>query len=344
MARNHVPSQPAHRIRIFVVDSSVLGTQLLVEALARDRQFTVLESASDPLDPTVLAETDVAILSANLRGNPTGGCELAKQMHGRRPQVRTLILIDDLSRDVIIEAFRAHARGVLQRDEPLRVLRKCIHSINKGQIWANHAQLGYVLQALNEPIPVRLVDAKGVTLLSAREQDVVRWVAEGFTNREIADRLGLSEHTVKNYLFRIFDKLGVSNRIELILYAMTQLSPAAGLPSSTPPASVPEEEAKLTLCRAANECCSMPPYDLAERYREGRGVPGDPATALMWYIVAEAVSAFVRERSRSAQQQMSARLNAEDIAKAEKRAAEWLKSRVGPTREPSAEPVQPRAA
>jgi len=72
---------------------------------------------------------------------------------------------------------------------------------------------------LGEALPMRMIDAKGAVLLSRREQEVVRCVAEGLSNREIAQRLGLTEHTVKNYLFRIFDKLGVSKRVEVVLYA-----------------------------------------------------------------------------------------------------------------------------
>ena len=64
-----------------------------------------------------------------------------------------------------------------------------------------------------------MIDSRGAVLLSRREQEVVRCVAEGLSNREIAQRLGLTEHTVKNYLFRIFDKLGVSKRVEVVLYA-----------------------------------------------------------------------------------------------------------------------------
>ena len=68
---------------------------------------------------------------------------------------------------------------------------------------------------------MRVVDANGVNLLTNREEDVVRLVAEGLTNREIAERLKLSEHTIKNYVFRIFDKLGINTRVELVLYATT---------------------------------------------------------------------------------------------------------------------------
>jgi DNA-binding CsgD family transcriptional regulator len=75
-----------------------------------------------------------------------------------------------------------------------------------------------VIGALKDSEPMRLVEAGGGAILSKREQDVVRCVAEGLSNREIATRLKLTEHTVKNYLFRIFDKLGVSSRVEVVLY------------------------------------------------------------------------------------------------------------------------------
>src|SRR5262249_51231866 len=92
----------------------------------------------------------------------------------------------------------------------------CVH---QGQIWANSRELRFVLEALGEALPLRVVDARGTVLLSHREQEVVRCVAEGLSNRDIARRLGLTEHTVKNYLFRIFDKLGVSRRGEVVLCA-----------------------------------------------------------------------------------------------------------------------------
>jgi DNA-binding CsgD family transcriptional regulator len=78
--------------------------------------------------------------------------------------------------------------------------------------------LCYLIEAFRESAPVRLMDARLEAILSKREQDVVRCVAEGWSNREIAKRLKLTEHTVKNYLFRIFDKLGVSSRVGVVLY------------------------------------------------------------------------------------------------------------------------------
>ena len=78
------------------------------------------------------------------------------------------------------------------------------------------------MEALATSPVVRAVDANGLSLLSKREMDVVRSLAEGLTNREIAERLGLSQHTIKNYLFRVYDKLGVSSRLELLFMTLTQ--------------------------------------------------------------------------------------------------------------------------
>jgi len=79
-----------------------------------------------------------------------------------------------------------------------------------------------VLDALTLARPLRVVNPEGLNLLSRREEDVMRLVAEGLGNRDVAEQLNLSEHTVKNYLFRIFDKLGISNRVELVLYAVSK--------------------------------------------------------------------------------------------------------------------------
>jgi DNA-binding NarL/FixJ family response regulator len=86
------------------------------------------------------------------------------------------------------------------------------------------AQLSYVLEALSSEGATVAAVTTSDSLLTAREKDVGRLVAEGMGNREIARQLKLSEHTVKNYLFRIFEKLGFNNRVELVLYAITNLN------------------------------------------------------------------------------------------------------------------------
>jgi DNA-binding NarL/FixJ family response regulator len=95
-----------------------------------------------------------------------------------------------------------------------------VQRVHAGQVWANSAQLTQVLDNFASQPVMRLVDPDGLRLLTKREEDVVQLIQQGLTNREIARELRLSEHTVRNNLFRIFDKLGVSTRVELALYAI----------------------------------------------------------------------------------------------------------------------------
>jgi DNA-binding NarL/FixJ family response regulator len=133
-----------------------------------------------------------------------------------------ILLLDSPDREQIVEAFRNGASGVFFRSDSLERLWKSIRSVHLGQVWASSRELQYLLEELVQTMPFHVVDVQGGVLLTEREDQVVRLVAEGYTNREISKELGLSEHTVKNYIFRVFDKLGVSTRVELALYAMNQ--------------------------------------------------------------------------------------------------------------------------
>jgi DNA-binding NarL/FixJ family response regulator len=93
--------------------------------------------------------------------------------------------------------------------------------VHGGQIWANTEQIKYLLDALATAPSMHVVNAKGEGVLTSREDQVVSLVADGISNREIAGQLSIKENTVKKSLLRIYDKLGVSNRVELVLYALT---------------------------------------------------------------------------------------------------------------------------
>jgi DNA-binding NarL/FixJ family response regulator len=212
-------------IRVLAADNTRMASQLLASALERDERFHVLEPVSDAASivATVLEEKPAVILvSAEMDGDPRRGFHLVREIIAVQPGTRVVVLLDSSERSLVVEAFRAGARGVFCRSESLKSLAKCIHCVSQGQIWANSSQLRYLLEALGEALPLRAMDSRGAALLSRREQEVVRCVAEGLSNREIAQRLSLTEHTVKNYLFRIFDKLGVSKRVEVVLFAYSR--------------------------------------------------------------------------------------------------------------------------
>src|SRR6204780_1073212 len=211
------------RIRVLAADSTSMNTQLLVETLGRDSQFNVASPASK--EGEILAvlkreRSDVALISARQGTDSRGGFGLSREICSASPATRVIMLLDSSERTPVVEAFRAGARGVFCRTESLKSLAKSIRCVHEGQIWANSAELQFLLESMAEPFPMKFLSASGESLLSARETDVVRCVAEGLSNREIAQRLSLREHTVKNYLFRIFDKLGVSSRVEVVLYAL----------------------------------------------------------------------------------------------------------------------------
>jgi DNA-binding NarL/FixJ family response regulator len=208
-------------IRVAVHDITRMATQLLCKALSQQPTLEVIDIDGKSVAETAETNPHVAVVGTKGLGDPV--IRRIQQLRSIRPEVKTIMLIDQPARELVLQAFRAGARGVFSRSGSVEYLFKCISSVQEGQIWADQATTEFLLEAIREPIPLPLVDAKGNVLLSKREQSVVRGVAEGLTNREIAEHLKLSEHTVKNYIFRIFDKLGVSSRVELILYAMAHL-------------------------------------------------------------------------------------------------------------------------
>ena len=167
-------------------------------------------------------QPDVALISATLEDRPFSGLSLLSQIHCAYPRLRLILLIDQSEADVVVQAFRSGARGVFDlSDSDFSALCKCVFCIHKGQIWAAAQHIEHLISALSQTPRLRVINSAGSNLLTKREGDVVRLVAEAMTNREISNQLNLSEHTVKNYLFRIFDKLGVSSRTELVLYALS---------------------------------------------------------------------------------------------------------------------------
>jgi len=212
---------------VFIGESSNMGCQLMTRALEQSCQLiSVVGSATDSdeiLNDLGEIPSDVAIISADLRNGPGTGFRVASNVRTSYPLIHLIVLVHSADRGMIIKGFRAGADGVFCRDEPFEMLCKCIHAVYKGEIWARNEQLRYIVQEVmagGEPRPIS--NAKGTKLLTRREEELAQLVAEGLTNRDISKQLDLTEHTVRNYMFRIFNKLGTSNRLELALYVIKQ--------------------------------------------------------------------------------------------------------------------------
>jgi len=165
---------------------------------------------------------DVAIISAELEDGPRSGLRVVREARVSYPHTRIIVMADTSERTVVVETFRAGANGVFSRNDPFEMLCKCIHAVCEGQVWAGSEQLRFVIEASGLGKTEAIKDANGTKLLTKREEELVQLVAEGCTNRDISHELSVKEHTVRNYLFRVFNKLGVSNRVELALYVLKQ--------------------------------------------------------------------------------------------------------------------------
>ncbi len=217
------PANQGKAVTLVIADATLMGCRLLADSL-KSSGVEVVGSATDSRRLVQLVEEfipDVSLVNATLQDGPTAGLKVLSDIHTRQPQVRIVALLDRSEPELVVEAFRAGAKGVFSRNQSdLHALRRCIQTVCRGQVWANSTELGYIMDALTRTSPLQVLDANGVSLLTKREEEVVRLVAEGLGNREIAAELNLSEHTIKNYLFRIFEKLGISTRVELVLHAM----------------------------------------------------------------------------------------------------------------------------
>ena len=208
---------------VLVADRAPLSGYLIADALRHDRGLTVTNVEAGPVIVTaVTLKPDIAIVSEQLQGEPGKGFEVARELRAAVPTTSAVMLLDSTERDLVVEAFRSGARGVFSRQDPLKLLTRCVHKVHEGQFWVSGPRLEFLLETLAHVQDTRLVDAQGTELLSRREQEVVCWLASGLTNSEIARKLTISQNTVKNYLFRIFDKLGVSSRVEVVIYAANQ--------------------------------------------------------------------------------------------------------------------------
>lgn len=229
-------------LQVLIADSNRMQAQLLSGALRRHPEFHIFSCAMNSvsiLQAVAGQRADVALLSFSPTANLGDEMATLRHFHQSHPETAKIILAESSSRDLVIHSFRCGARGILTVGESnLRLLCKCILRVAAGQIWANTEQLNYLMGMISEVPSLRVLNSAGQSLLTPREEQVVALVAEGLSNRQIATELKLSEHTIKKYLFRIFEKLGISSRVELVLYAVRNgdprgaewLSTAARLP------------------------------------------------------------------------------------------------------------------
>lgn len=320
-------------VRVLVADDTRLHTQLLADALRRDGALEVISSDLQEITArTDLQSIDVLLLSSELNG-PSSGFAVLRELHASHPHARAIVLLDSSKPELILEAFRAGARGVLSRQDSLETLSKCVRKVHQGQVWANSQQMELVVEALASSHSPSAVNAQGIEQLSRREMEVVTSVAQGLTNREIAKQLKLSEHTVKNYLFRIYDKLGVSSRIELLFLTLSRSAPTEPSGNTFSRNGIDQDLQSASILagyqRAAEQGMATAQLELARYYWTRKSDPKDLVQAYKWYLIAG-------DQILRTSKTVGKALTMEQILQAEQMAAEWLKK----TQKPSPAPIR----
>lgn len=233
---------------ILVADSNQTQSQLLSSALRRQHHMRVGSCPNELaqcLAALRLMMVDIVILAGDT-SEQDRVIETIRGIHSAHPKVGIVLSSDRYDRHLVVDATRAGARGLFCRaSEPFRALCRCIAVVHQGQFWANTEHIGYIVEALSSNLSPRFRNVKSEHPLTEREAQLVGFVAEGLGNRNIAELLGIKANTVKKALLRIYDKLGVSNRVELVLYALTHQACAASTaqPPSLPLGSVPSVNA-----------------------------------------------------------------------------------------------------
>jgi len=211
-------------VKAFIADGSQMSCQLIAAALRRGRYRTkVVGYATDAVgirEGLSKNEADVAVIGARLEEDALAGFGVTREILAAHSRLSAIMILDSSKPTMVVEAFRAGATGIFSRDQSSELLCKCIHAVHQGQVWASSKELLFMIEALGTTLAPKPVGLRGSSVLTKREEGVVHLVAEGLTNRDISHQLNLSEHTVRNYLFRIFNKVGTSSRLELALYAI----------------------------------------------------------------------------------------------------------------------------
>jgi two-component system nitrate/nitrite response regulator NarL len=236
-------------IPVLIADSNRMQSRLLASALHRRAEFriSICSVDADSIAQAVdLTRARVVLLSLNSSLALATQMAAMRQVHLAHPDVAKVLLAESYDRELVIGAFRSGARGIFcLTNTHFRLLCRCIQRVADGQVWANTEQMSFLLDLISEAPSTRVINSSGRQLLTPREEQVVALVAEGLSNRDTARELKLSEHTVKKYVFRIFDKFGISSRVELVLYAVHHGAPRqaqwlAGIRSPTSDGKPPD--------------------------------------------------------------------------------------------------------
>jgi two-component system, NarL family, nitrate/nitrite response regulator NarL len=313
---------PTHGIRILVADRNRMESQLLAEFLARDPRFEVVAvaTAADAFSIATTRQPHVALIGADLDSAAKKGFQVARNLQSRHPSIHIVMLLETSGRESVIAAFRCGAAGVFCRKDPLPELPTCIERVGRGELWVSSSHSQFLLEALRSAPSFDGIEAAKIDMLSPRELQVAEAAAQGQSNKQIANQLALSEHTIKNYLIRIFEKLGVSNRFELLFLLFSERN---GGPSTGRVGLISGEIGNSieTYLKDAQAGVVGAQFIVGLAHLEGYAIEKDERSAYYWLRMAEENSGAIRNRSHDLAEELRSAVKSADIEAVEHRVA-----------------------
>ncbi len=205
-------------IRVVLADSQAIFRVGLRKIFALEPDLRVVaeaETLGQTLAALAKSPADVVLFEAAMTGNsPEAGAEILKRL----PAVRLIVLIEEAADSEVVEFLRRGASGIVQRAVPPELLIKCVRRVHEGETWLDNRGVNSLIDAYRSHGGQS--GARPRSQLTDKELLIVSYVTQGMKNKDIAAEIGTTEQVVKNYLRKVYDKLGVSDRLELALYCI----------------------------------------------------------------------------------------------------------------------------
>ena len=217
-------SQP---VRILIADDHPIFRDGLKRLLESEGEFKVIGEACDGVEAVTMARQLIPeIMLLDLAMPRRQGLETLRELASDARSVRVILLTAAAEKEQIVEALQLGARGVVLKDSATQILLKSIRAVMNGEYWVGRESVSNLVQYLRTLVtPPSAFPQRNKYRLTPRELEIIAAVVAGFANKEIAQYFKISEDTVKHHLSNIFDKLGVSTRLELALFAVNQALP-----------------------------------------------------------------------------------------------------------------------